>query len=168
MSLIEQDEQQALFTRAKKRAMYLLGSKDYSPKAMYDKLLNNYPPEICRKAVDYLCEYGYLDEERYAAKLAEYLVCTKKHGLYRARQEMAQKGVSREAAENALAEYSKEDFREELAELIRKKYGEKLDDPADLKRTMAALARRGYGYEDIKAAISRVRSDALDELQWEE
>lgn len=167
MSLIEEDEKQAVFTRAKKRAMYLLGSKDYSPKAMYDKLLKNYPPEICRKTVDYLTEYGYLDEERYARKLAEYLIRTKKHGLYRARQEMAQKGVSRAAADLALEDYSKEDLRQELAELVQKKYSGKLDDPDDLRRTMAALARRGYGYEDIKAAIRQVRADALDEMEWE-
>lgn len=149
------------YTRASKRALYLLGGKDYCTGELYDKLLSNYSADTCKRVIARMMEYGYLDDEAYAKKLARSQIIVKKHGRQRALFEMTRKGLSREICENALAEYDNEDLRAEIAELVRKKYIGKLDreNPDwrhEQQKVIAALARRGYGYGDIKAAMEAV------------
>lgn len=154
------------YHRAKKRALYLLGEKDYCKKALSEKLLKNYSSETCEKVIADMIEFGYLDEERYARKYAAYLIKSKKHGLYKARFEMQQKGISKALTDEILGEYDKGDFIEEIVSLLQKKYSEKLNSPENIKKVVAAFARRGYSYGDIKTAIEQVRSDAFKEIDF--
>ena len=48
----------------------LPGGRDYSRKELHKKLMNNYSEETCEKVLEFVEEYGYLDEERYAKRLA--------------------------------------------------------------------------------------------------
>ena len=153
-----------LYTRASKRALYLLGGKDYGTRELYDKLAANYPPSVCDKVIARMRDYGYLDDERYAKKLARSQIIVKKHGRQRALIEMVRKGLPRELCESALDEYDKEDIQTEIAELVRKKYADKIDrgNPDwhyEQQKAIAALARRGYGYGDIKTAIETVLNE---------
>ena len=62
-------------------------------------------------------------------------------------------------------EYDSEDFIDEIIQLVIKKYYSKLDfsDYQSVQRVTAALARRGYGYEDIKLALTRVKNGEYDD-----
>lgn len=144
------------YGRAKKRAMYLLGARDYSTAALREKLLNNYCEETADRVIADMKHYGFLDDENYAKKLAAYLIKTKKYGLYQAKAKMRQKGVEPALIEEALREYEKEDYVEQLIALIRKKYSQKIADPDDRRRTIAALVRRGYGFSEVKEAVGTV------------
>lgn len=168
MSLFDEDENESEYRRAKKRAMYLLGDKDYCSGELLEKLKKNYCDETCSKVISDMIEYGYLDDERYARKYAEYLIRKKKQGIYKVRFEMQKKGISRALADTVLAEYDADDYTDELTELVRKKYADKLDTPESVKKVTSALARRGYSFSEIKKAIRAVESDALDELMYEE
>lgn len=146
---------------AKKRAMYLLGGKDYSKKELLNKLLNNYSRESAEEAVNQMAEYGYIDDERYAEKLARVYVEVRKYGKRRAKMMMMQKGLSAETAETALDKYSSADIVGEIIAVIEKKYYDRLfieglEGKKEMQKVIAALARRGYGYGDIKAAIEAV------------
>lgn len=154
---------------AKKRAMYLLGGKDYSRRALYDKLREHYSPESCEKAVAQMCEYGYLDDARYAKRLARQYIEGKKYGKRRAALMLSQKGLERETIEEALSLYSADEMTEELADLIEKKYldrlfGEGLEGRKEAQKVIAALARRGYGYGEIQSAIALVRERAEEDF----
>lgn len=156
---------------AKKRAMYLLGGRDYSRKELLDKLLKNYDRETCEAAVEQMAEYGYLDDRKYAAKLARKYVAVRRYGKSRAKMMMIQKGLGSALADEALSRYSDDDMIEEITALIEKKYIGRLssDGAEGMKETqkvMGALARRGYGYEDIKTAISRIRENAEFDEEW--
>lgn len=146
---------------AKKRAMYLLGGKDYSRKELLNKLLNNYSPEVCEAAVEQMLEYGYLDDERYAKKLARNYIEVRKYGKQRAKMMMIQKGLNPSLADEALSRYSEEEIIDEIIAIIEKKYYDNLfesglEGKKERQKVMAALARRGYGYEQIKKAVSIV------------
>lgn len=156
---------------AKKRAMYLLGGRDYSRKELLDKLLKNYSREICEEAVRQMEEYGYLDDRRYADKLARKFVEVRKYGKSRAKMMMIQKGLGPSIADEALSRYSADDMVEEITAIIEKKYMDRLsadgnEGMKEMQKVMAALARRGYGYEDIKKAISLVRENTEFEEEW--
>ena len=156
---------------AKKRAMYLLGTRDYSSRELLEKLMKNYSRETCEEAVSQMKEYGYLDDRRYAGKLARKFVEVRKYGKNRAKMMMIQKGLGPSIADEALSRYSADDMVEEITAIIEKKYMDKLsadgnEGMKEMQKVMAALARRGYSYEDIKKAVSLVKENAEFEEDW--
>ncbi len=157
---------------AKKRAMYLLGGKDYSRKELMTKLLKNYSREACEATVEQMAEYGYLDDRRYAEKLARQYIEVRKYGKSRAKMMMIQKGLGPSMADEALEQYSAEDMVDEIVSIIEKKYYDRLftegiEGKKEVQKVIAALARRGYGYEDIKEALGFVRDGAEDfDEEW--
>lgn len=168
MSLFEEEETEleynAEYSKARKRAMYLLGDRDYSAAALREKLLKNYSSETADRVIEDMKGYGFLNDEEYARKLAASLVRGKKYGLYRAKSEMKRKGIADSIAEAALSEYEREDYFEELIEVIRKKYSDRIQDKDDRRRTVNALVRRGYGFSEIKEAVLEVlREQAEDD-----
>lgn len=167
MSLFDEEETEleysSEYSRARKRAMYLLGSRDYSSLALREKLLNNYSSDTAEKVIEDMKSYGYLNDREYAKKLASSLIRGKKYGLYRAKSEMKRKGVDEVIAEEALSEYEKEDYSEQLVSLIEKKYSDRIQDRDDRRRTVSALVRRGYGFSEIKEAVLEVLNRQAEE-----
>ena len=85
---------------------------------------------------------------------------------------MRQKLLDTETIETALEKYTSEDITEEIAEILRRKYRDRLFLPGlegkkEMQKITAALARRGYGYTDIKNALYRLK-DEIDEQSEEE
>ncbi len=146
--------------KAKKRALYLLGTKQYCYKELYTKLRRSYDEDTAREAADAMRDYGYVNDEEYAPKLAEYLIRTKRWGVRKAKYEMLHRGLSAELVEDVLSEYSEDDISEEITELLERKYYNKIADYDDRRRTIAALARRGYDYNSVKRCIERLLNDA--------
>ena len=158
------EERDAEYERARKRAMYLLGSRPYSTAALREKLLGSYSEKTAERVIGDMTRYGFLNDEDYAKRLASSIIKGKKYGLHRAKAEMRRKGVPDELIEQALSEYSREDVTDTLTELVRKKYSDRISDRAERQKVIAALARRGYGFSEIKTAITSV----LEELEDEE
>lgn len=151
--------------KAKKRAMYLLGERDMCRGELLKKLAGTYGEDVAEQAVEYVCALGYVNDEEYAPKLAEYLLRRKKWGVRRARYEMLSRGLDRALVENTLADIPEDELDEELTALIEKRYIGKIADYGDRQRTIAALARRGYGFDAIKRCIERVLgSGELDDF----
>lgn len=150
--------------KAKRRAMYILAQRDHSKKELYDKLIKNYPAELCRLVVDLMCKHGLIDEEKYSEKL--YKAYLKKGwGKSKIRFELRRKGLPDSLISQQEEEYDTEDFIGEIIQIVNKKYEDKLDfsDYKSVQRVTAALARRGFGYEDIKLALSRIKNGEYDE-----
>ncbi len=161
------------FETATKRASYLLGGKDYSRKELLTKLLKNYSREACEAAVERMVEYGYLDDRKYAEKLARHYIEVKKYGKSRAKSLMIQKGLGSSMADEALEQYSADDMVDEIVSIIKKKYIDRLyaeepDRRAETQKVIAALARRGFRYEQITTAIKLVQSDYSDDCDYSE
>ena len=72
------------------------------------------------------------------------LIHGKHYGMSKTRWEMQSRGLEKNLIEDILAEYTDDEIDEEIMRLLRTKYAEKLSDPDDRRRTVAALARRGY------------------------
>ena len=150
--------------RAKERALYLLDNRDYSYAELFKKLAENYDEDICYEVLNRLAEIGCIDDRRYARYLAEKLCTVKKYGYFKAREEMRLKGLSRDIIEEALADYS-EGSSERLLELIDKKYARYLTDEKGDKKVKAALARLGYSFADINAAISEYSDGDYEDFE---
>ncbi len=143
---------------ARRRAMHLLAARDYGKKELYKKLLNNYSEKTSLAVTEMMTEYGYLDDERYAKKLAKTYIEIRKYGKKRAALMMREKGLDRNTIENALEEYDAEAITSEIVVLLKKKYMDRLflegpEGKKEMQKVIAALARRGYSYGDIKTAL---------------
>lgn len=147
--------------KAKRHALYLLGTREYCERELFKKLTKYYPEDAVGGAVEYVRELGYIDDEEYAEKLAKNLIHTKRYGLRKAKYEMLHRGLDACIVENALAEYSQEDIDEEIMSLLQRRYSDKIQDFDARRRTTAALARRGYDFGAIKRCIE-VMLDGAD------
>ena len=163
--LLEKLQHADKMRKAKKRALYLLGSRMYCYNELYKKLLPTYGEEASRAAADAMKEYGYIDDEDYAEKLAEKLIHGKHYGMQKARWEMQSRGLDKNLVEDVLSQYTEEDIDEEMIRLLETKYSGKISDPDDRRRTVAALARRGYGYHSVKRCIERLLREQEDDSE---
>lgn len=154
--------------KAKKRALYLLGERMMCRGELLSKLTKTYGEEVAEQAADYVCDLGYVNDEQYAPKLADYLIKRKKLGVRRARYEMLRRGLDRELVENTLADIPDDEIDEELTALISKKYSQKVSDYDDRRRTIAALARRGYDFGAIKRCIDAFMQNTEDNGEFDE
>ena len=161
--ILAQIKQSDSLRKARKRALYLLGTREYCYNELYKKLRETYDEDTARAAADSMREYGYINDEEYAPKLAEYLIHSKHYGLKKARFEMLRRGLDEYIVEDALAEFSDEDIDEEITELLTRKYYSKLEDYTLRQRTIAALARHGYDYRAVKRCIERILEENEDE-----
>ena len=144
------------FRRAYQRALYLLDYRDYTYSEMFKKLVENYKSEaLCTAVMKRLTEHGFINDERYAERMARKLVEIKHFGYRRCKREIMLKGVDRLIAEDALTPYS-ETFGENLMELLRTKHSRYLTDIEDRKsieKVKSALVRYGYDFSQINRAV---------------
>lgn len=144
------------FRRAYQYALYCLDYRDYSAEDLFEKLMKTYKNEaVCLAVVRKLAKAGVIDDQRYAEKLAQKLVETKKFGYHRALREMKAKGLDEDTAVEALEWYS-DSFAENLAQLIEKKHSRYLTDSGDRKnieKVKNALVRYGYGFDEVNRAV---------------
>ena len=144
------------FRRAYQRALYLLDYRDYTYSEMYKKLMENYKSSpLCTAVMKRLTEHGFIDDVRYAERMARKLVEVKKYGYRRSKREIMQKGIDQYTAEDALTPYS-EVFYDNIMELLRTKHSRYLTDREDRKsieKVKSALVRYGYDFTEINRAV---------------
>ena len=116
--------------------------------------------EHARKAADRLLELRVLDEGAYAAMVVRHYAA-KGYGRRRVEAELSRRELPRELWAEALEELP--DSREQLDELVKKRLGAAPLDSAGLQKLAGSLLRRGYGWEEVRAAIARNRPDAPED-----
>ena len=105
-----------------------------------------------------------LDDEAFAREWAASRARSQ-IGRSRILRELRMKGISQQMAELALEELDEEESDEAAVSLARKllrRYGREADERKAMQKMLAAMARRGYGYEDSRQAISAAM-EQLDE-----
>ena len=106
--------------------------------------------ELIEPLLDKLEAAKLIDDAEYAQSFVAQKSRTKKLSRAALRRELAERGVCGEEAENALAQRTDEQERDDAAELVRKKLrpGMDLSDRAEkdrvTRRLLGMLARRGY------------------------
>lgn len=141
--------------QARQRAMWLLDSRDYTKRSMINKLRPLYGEDAAGFAADYCEQIGLIDDGRYAARLAE-LMAGRGISDRQAVNRLTAKGIDRAEAERAVRAAGA-DPAEQLKTVIENKYAARLasGDKEQIERVVAALARKGFGFGDIRRAVSR-------------
>ena len=148
------------------KALDLLSLRDYSRRELSDKLvtkawekkeqkdmdlgsLKQQASDIC----DRLEELGLLNEERFARSYVDELIRRKHLSRSGLKTALIQKGVQRDIIETVLEEVDVDPV-EQIRELLATKFKNRdLTDEKQKTRTVNALLRLGYRYNEIHAAM---------------
>lgn len=146
----------------RKKALSLLERRDYGSEELCAKLVEKgAEPDEARAAVRYMVRVGFIDDERYAAMVVRHYAA-KGYGVGRVREELRRRKLDRELWDAALAELPEPD--ETVDALLRAKLRGKAADRDTIRKAGAALMRRGFTWEAVKAATDRY----LAEMEFEE
>ena len=104
-------------------------------------------------------ELGFLNDGAYAVQVVRHY-SAKGCGEHKLRDELYRRGVPRELWDEALSQAT--DPADAIDAFVRKKLAGKEPDRKELKKVSDALMRRGYGWEDISAALGRFGAQAED------
>lgn len=132
-------------------AVRLLGYRDFSEKELLRRMRRDGTDGT--KAVEKLVELGYIDDERYARGLIEKSVS--KYGRTRIEKDLRRRGIDRELTERLLDEAFAEPSSAAFDALCKRQKTRALSDPKEKNRAYAYLMRRGFGHDEISAAIER-------------
>ena len=170
--------EEILLKRAKKRCLHLLEKRPYTEKRLTDKLREGgYPESVILPAVDYVKDFGYVDDFAYAC---QYLLCHREsESRRRLTEKLRQRGIDSQTLEKAWAsccdseEEQKQREREQIRKLLRKKgYGEAvgkatagLTPPAgqERKKLYLYLMRKGFSAEMIGNVLMNEPFDSEEE-----
>lgn len=104
---------------------------------------------LTERVFDRLLEKGYINDEKFAAYWIENRNLRKGSSKRKLSAELSSKGVDRSITERLLGETERDDVTE-LQKIIDKKR-RRYD---DTQKFMSYLARQGFSYDDIKAALA--------------
>ena len=146
---------------AKERALAMLDRRDYSRAELLKKLAEKGVEETeAAEAVERLAELGFVDDARYAPIIVRHYAA-KGYGPQRVRQELQKRGIPKDLWDEAMEQMPAQD--DTVDRLLRSKLKSESPDRAELKKAQDFLLRKGYGWDEIKAALGRYNSEIEEE-----
>lgn len=147
-------------TLALEKAIDALSRRRMSAKELQHKLKEKgMDDEVAEYCVSHLQDLGYIDDEAYASAIVRHYA-GKGYGRGRIRAELAHRGVPRDYWDSALEEYP--DNNDKIDHFIETRLRDP-DDRNEVRKVTAALYRRGYSWDEIRAAIRRFSSEDEDD-----
>ncbi|WP_458457919.1 regulatory protein RecX [Pseudobutyrivibrio sp.] len=142
-----------LIPRCKKRALHLLEKQDRSEKNIRDKLKEGgYSQEIVDIAIDYINEYGYLDDTRMAASHIRFYQDSR--SKLRLKQDLIGKGISADVIDRVMEEEYTSDESDLIEKLLLKKNYDKDNATYEERAKMYRfLAGRGFSSDSINRVL---------------
>ena len=140
-------------SRCRQRALRIIGARAMSVKELTDRLKEKgESPENAEDAAAWLQEMHLLDDAQYAAMCVRHYAA-KGYGPGKIRNELYRRGIARELWDEALEELPEQDDR--IDALLRRKLKSDTPDRAELRKAADYLYRRGFGRDEIHAALAR-------------
>ena len=136
----------------RQKALELLSRRPHSRQELKDKLLRRGVGEDdAEDCIAWLCEHGFLDDGEYAGAVARHYTA-KGYGAGRVKSELQRRGIDRELAAEALSDLP--DNTGKIDAFLARRLGDPNDREA-VRKVSAALFRRGFSWEEIRAALRR-------------
>lgn len=143
---------------AKSKAYNYLSFRQRTTKELRTYLLEKeFSISTAEQVINLLTEAGYIDDFEFAKIYIRDKSTYKNFGPYRLKNELIQKGISKEFIEIAI----KEEYHEELQELIdlvKSKYSSIIHENSQkrYRRIGGFLQRRGHSFETIKKVLDSI------------
>ena len=140
-------------SRCRQRALRIIGARAMSVKELTDRLKEKgESPENAEDAAQWLLGMRLLDDAQYAAMCVRHYAA-RGYGPGKIRNELYRRGIARELWDEALEELPEQDDR--IDALLRRKLKSDTPDRAELRKAADYLYRRGFGRDEIHAALAR-------------
>ena len=139
--------------RAHESALRMLTARAHGEQELYRKLRQKYDDTAAQSAVDRCREAGLIDDEAYAADLAEELFRRKAFSPERIRTELICRGVDKEIAENA-AEALDIDRDSGIIQILAKMRITDDSPKKDKARAVRRLMNAGYSFSEARRAMT--------------
>ena len=133
---------------------------EYCSSDMYRKALKALEGDVeaAARIVASLLEDRFVDDRRYAAAFAREKSSLQGWGAVKIRFLLRGKGISDEIIDEALQEVEPQKAASKLDKLAADKYRLLQGDPQCRLKLLKALLSRGYGYDEVEAAVKKVMS----------
>lgn len=141
---------------AKEKAMDYLAAAEQTGGMLRQKLLRWYGEEAVEAAVERMTELGLVNDLDYSRRFAADAVSLRCYPRRRIAMELQKKGVPEEIIAEALTDVTEEAEVESACRLLQKQYLAKLGNYRERDKVKAALQRRGFDHQTIRAAVERV------------
>lgn len=142
----------------KEKALRLLAFRAHSEKELMEKLKRaGAKDEDLPYVMEFVKEYGFVDDAEYAKHLAKDLQNIKKYGKKRIFAELKNKGISTEYIDAALSELS-DDEEDSLLPLLERKLGGNFQQK-NIDKAIRYFIYRGYDFGDIKVCIEKLKQE---------
>lgn len=129
----------------------VLAPRMLSEKAVRDKLgERDFEDEDIEYAISRLTELGAINDEEYAAAICRHYT-GRGFGEQKIAQELYRRGISREISNDVLEEF--EPSGDKMIAYLEKTIKDNYDDRSVVRKATAGLARRGFSWDQITAAI---------------
>lgn len=151
--------------RATNAALNLLAHRGRSEKELRQRLQQKgFTQQALDEAIRRVVDWGYLDDERFAASWVEQRSSGKPRSRRALAYELREKGVDRELITNAIDE-ADIDEAADAKRLAADKWRKERSQPLDKRRQRTAgyLARRGYSWQIAKEAIDALVAEETAE-----
>lgn len=147
---------------AYRAAIAMLSRKARTSRELADALKRKgYDPETIQACLQRLRDRRMLDDASYAKRFAEQRTIGHRKGSRLIRQELLQRGISRDEAEQALAAIDERVELEAAFALARKKWPQLKGDHRERKMKLVGyLLRRGYPGDVVRKVVEQVISEA--------
>jgi len=144
--------------RANEKALYLLERRNHSQKELADKISRVTSREAAEAAAQHMADIGLVNDEEFAKSYTREMFTRKGFSAKRVLYELLKKGIDKEFAQTVVEDFAPDPV-EKILEIINKKYSKKLSDEKSRRRSIAALQRLGYRWDDIKAALNQFENE---------
>ena len=136
----------------RRKALALLERRDYGTAELTEKLVEKGAERAdAEAAAARMVEYGFINDENYAAMVARHYAA-RGYGPGRIREELRRRRLGRELWDAALEEAPSD--ADAAYALFRAKMRGGSDKDA-VRKASAALIRRGFSWDDVRAAAER-------------
>ena len=112
--------------------------------------------DAAERIVASLVRDRFVDDRRYAAAFAREKAALQGWGVVKIRFQLRGKGISDEIITEALQEIDPAKAASKLDKLAADRYRLLKDDPQCRLKLLKALLSRGYGYDEVEAAVKRI------------
>ena len=147
------------------KAMDYLSLRMHTQKELFEKLLKKgYEKDIIEKAIEKLEEYHYIDDNLFARQFIEQ---NKKYSKKMLENKLKAKGISTDITKTNMTD-RQETEELELCLFYASKYAKNKDVSSlnGVQKMYASLSRKGFSFETIKKACSKVipKDSDIDEI----
>lgn len=141
-------------------ALKVIEFKDRTEKEVREKLTQKgYDENIIEDEIEFLINYGFINDSRYAERFVSDAINLKKWGKARIKTELLRKGVDREIIDNAVeGAFMEIDDDLLFSEMQRRFKNSDLSNIKERTRIFNFYMRRGFSPDEIKGAMNRMCS----------